>query len=225
MTPIGSNLDDGLILDSVSWDVQVDDINGIPIREVTLTLIFGLYSGSQPLWATLFEVNGDELTYKGSADVINLADSGLYMASWTFRVMASQQKTFKAVIIALNGQISDFTDTVTVGPFTVERDFVNAEALDSNGFPVTLRNTDGTVFLDSTEINTCQSQSNCQPGQDVLTHDSDNNKVKLDFPRAYVSDTAPTDPSLGTLWYDSSNEVLKLWNGTKWVEIGPSQAI
>ena len=34
---------------------------------------------------------------------------------------------------------------------------------------------------------------------------------------------APTDPQVGTIWYDQTSGKLKVWNGTVWVEIlGPS---
>ena len=36
---------------------------------------------------------------------------------------------------------------------------------------------------------------------------------------ALVSGTAPSSPQVGALWYDTANAVLKVWNGTSWVDV------
>lgn len=36
---------------------------------------------------------------------------------------------------------------------------------------------------------------------------------------ALVSATAPSSPQDGAMWYDSTNAVLKVWNGSAWVDV------
>lgn len=40
---------------------------------------------------------------------------------------------------------------------------------------------------------------------------------------ALVSDTEPSNPSSGTLWYDSANEALFVWDGNEWASVGASE--
>ena len=36
---------------------------------------------------------------------------------------------------------------------------------------------------------------------------------------ALVSATAPASPQTGALWYDSANVLLKVWNGSAWIDV------
>ena len=36
---------------------------------------------------------------------------------------------------------------------------------------------------------------------------------------ALVSANAPDSPQSGAMWYDTGNAVLKVWNGTAWVDV------
>lgn len=40
---------------------------------------------------------------------------------------------------------------------------------------------------------------------------------------AYVSDQSPATPNPGLLWWDSANQILKIYTGSIWVNIGPAQ--
>ena len=52
----------------------------------------------------------------------------------------------------------------------------------------------------------------------LYTKDNSNNVVQVGHP--YVSGTAPTSPAEGDLWYDSTNDVLKAYDGTAWQSAG-----
>lgn len=74
----------------------------------------------------------------------------------------------------------------------------------TNGGNITMGNSDGnnhTVY-GSMKIN------------DVLDANGSTGSVAVHF-----SATAPTSPINGSLWYDSTNSLLKIWNGTTWLDI------
>lgn len=54
----------------------------------------------------------------------------------------------------------------------------------------------------------------------LYTKDNSNNIIQVGNP--YVGSTAPSSPAEGDLWYDSSNDALKAYNGTAWGAVGYS---
>ena len=61
-----------------------------------------------------------------------------------------------------------------------------------------------------------------QFGKNVQTVTGSNfaSRVQVDTTRAVYSASAPTDGVLeGTLWYDTANAVLKVYNGSAWIDV------
>ena len=46
-----------------------------------------------------------------------------------------------------------------------------------------------------------------------------NNEISNTLPWPTISATAPTNPTEWQLWYDTTNDVLKAYNGTSWIEV------
>jgi len=64
---------------------------------------------------------------------------------------------------------------------------------------------------------------------DRKLYTKNNSNAIITIGSAFVSATAPSAPATGDLWYDSTNTLLKTYNGTAWVEAGvayshPTQA-
>jgi hypothetical protein len=55
---------------------------------------------------------------------------------------------------------------------------------------------------------------------DRKLYTKNNSGIVVPIGSAYVSTTAPTAPAEGDLWYDSTNDVLKAYNGTSWASAG-----
>lgn len=54
---------------------------------------------------------------------------------------------------------------------------------------------------------------------DRKLYSKNNSGVVVPLGAAYVGGTAPTGPAEGDLWYDSTNDLLKAYNGTAWQNI------
>lgn len=57
---------------------------------------------------------------------------------------------------------------------------------------------------------------------DRKLYSKNNSGTVVQIGSPYVSGTAPSSPAEGDLWYDSTNDLLKSFNGTSWVSAGYS---
>jgi hypothetical protein len=55
---------------------------------------------------------------------------------------------------------------------------------------------------------------------DRKLYSKNNSNTVIPIGSAYVGTTAPTAPAEGDLWYDSTNDLLKAYNGTAWAAAG-----
>lgn len=97
----------------------------------------------------------------------------------------------------------DASHIFVVGNGTTDANRKNAFVV-TNGGNITMGNADGNnhTVNGAMNINT------------VLDANGSTGSVAVHF-----SATAPTDPVTGSLWYDSGNSKLQIWNGTIWLDI------
>jgi hypothetical protein len=57
---------------------------------------------------------------------------------------------------------------------------------------------------------------------DRKLYTKNNSNIVIPIGSAYVGGTAPSAPAEGDLWYDSTNDLLKTYNGTAWASAGYS---
>lgn len=60
---------------------------------------------------------------------------------------------------------------------------------------------------------------------DRKLYTKNNSNVVVNIGGAYVGTSAPSAPAEGDLWYDSTNDLLKTFNGTVWVEAGTATTL
>lgn len=60
---------------------------------------------------------------------------------------------------------------------------------------------------------------------DRKLYTKNNSSVVVPIGGAYVGTSAPSAPAEGDLWYDSTNDLLKTFNGTVWVEAGTATTL
>lgn len=58
-------------------------------------------------------------------------------------------------------------------------------------------------------------------GQGLLSYGQNYNDNLVHMVEHFANSSAPTNPIIGTLWYDTAFHIFRVWNGTSWIALRP----